>query len=77
MRRKRKRLRTTLLESCEASEMVEDLKVKIGSPEEVFWTDLKAKVEADNLQCRRQLEINDNLLAFAKRKIAVEKEKIK
>jgi len=56
--------------------VVEDLKVKIGSVEEVFWTDLKAKVESDNLQCRRQMEINEHLLIFAREKIAWEKKNL-
>ena len=57
--------------------MAEELKVKIGSAEEVFWTDLKDKVVADNAQCRRQMEINEHLLILAEGKIALEKEKLK
>lgn len=57
--------------------MTEDLKVKIGTPEEVFWTDLKSKVETDNLNLRRQIEINTHLLIFANEKIAAEKKKLK
>lgn len=57
--------------------MSEDLKVKIGSAEEVFWTDLKSKVETDNLNLRRQIEINTHLLIFANDKIAVERKKLK
>lgn len=57
--------------------MTEDLKVKIGTPEEVFWTDLKSKVETDNLNLRRQIEINTHLLVFVEQKISAEKKKLK
>lgn len=55
----------------------EDLKVKIGSPEEVFWTDLRTKVETDILNMKRQIEINERMILFANEKIEKEKEKFK
>ena len=55
----------------------EDLKVKIGSPEEVFWTDLRTKVESDIVNMKRQIEINERMILFANEKIEKEKEKFK
>ena len=55
----------------------EKLNVKIGTPEEVFWTDLKSKVENDILNMKRQIEINEQMILFANNKIEKEKEKLK
>jgi len=57
--------------------MSEDLKIKIGSPEVVWWTDLKEKVESDNVNLKRQIEINTRIIIFAEEKIELEKKKLK
>lgn len=57
--------------------MSEDLKVKIGTPEEVFWTELRDRIEKDTLQMERQIVMNHCLVGLAMEKIAEEKKKIK
>ena len=49
-----------------------DLGIKIGSPNEKFWTDLKKKIEDDVLMAQRQIEVNEHILEFAKEKILQE-----
>lgn len=61
----------------EKIEVPKDLGVKIGSPEQVFWNDLKDKLTADNLNHERQIQINIHAMALAEEKIAKEKEKFK
>ena len=54
-----------------------DLKAKIGTKEEVFWTNLRDKLEDDNLNHARQIKINDRIIYFAEENIRMEKEKFK
>ena len=54
----------------------EDLKLKIGSPEEVFWTNLRDKLTDDNINHKRQIIINSHMIAFAETRILQEKGKL-
>lgn len=49
--------------------MTEDLKAKIGTPEEVFWTGVKEKCETDILGAKREIEINEHIIKLAEEKI--------
>ena len=51
-----------------------DLKVEIGSPEQVFWTDVKGNAESHIKALERELKINNALLEIAQHKINLEKE---
>ena len=55
----------------------EDLGIKIGSKEEVFWTDAKMKLENSILQYTESLQGDKLMLELAERRIAEEKEKFK
>ncbi len=54
-----------------------DLGIKIGTPEEVFWTDLKKKLEEDVKNFGRQIDVNLIVIEYANKRIAVEKKKLK
>ncbi len=54
-----------------------DLGVKIGSKEEVFWTDVKEKAEQDILNNKHAIVINEGIIVIAEAKIAEEKESFK
>ena len=54
----------------------EDLGIKIGTPEEAFWTDLKKRIEKEMEHSRHELIINSEVLKLAERKLEEEKEKI-
>ena len=56
--------------------MTKDLKVKFGTETEVFWTDLKKKIEADILNAKRQIEVNEYIVKLTLAKIADEKRKV-
>ena len=59
-------------------EMKEALKsVKIGTPEEVFWTDAKRKLENSIVQYTESLLADKLTLELAKKRIAEEKAKFK
>ncbi len=59
-------------------ERTEALKtVKIGSPEEVFWTDAKRKLENSIMTYTESLLADKQTLELAIRRIAEEKEKFK
>ena len=59
-------------------EMKEALKsVKIGTPEEVFWTDAKRKLETSTMEYRESLIGDEMMLELANKRIAEEKEKFK
>lgn len=53
----------------------EDLGIKIGTPEEAFWTQTKKEVEANTLNARRTILMNDELIKLCDRKISEEKAK--
>ncbi len=53
----------------------DDLQLKVGTKEEAFWTGVKNKVEEDTMQAKRQIEINNVTLAFAKTRIKEEESK--
>ena len=57
--------------------MTEDLGIKIGSKEEVFWTDAKRKLENSILQYTESLIGDKIMLKLAEKRIAEEKEKFK
>lgn len=50
----------------------EDLGVKIGTPEEKFWTDTKKKSEEEILQCKRVIELDQEIIKYAEKRIAEE-----
>lgn len=52
-----------------------DLKLVVATVEGAFWIGVKNKIEADNLQDKRQREINNITLEFAEKKIKEEKAK--
>ena len=56
---------------------IKDVGLKIGTPAEIFWIDLKKKIENDILMANRQIEVNQHILVLADKKIAAEKEKLK
>lgn len=57
--------------------MTDDLGIKIGSKEEVFWTDAKRKLENSILMYTESLIGDKAMLELANRRIAEEKEKFK
>ena len=57
--------------------MTKDLGIKIGSKEEVFWTDAKIKLENSILQYTESLQGDKLMLELANKRIAEEKEKFK
>jgi len=57
------------------SEEQEDLGIKIGTPEEAFWTDLKKKLEKDMDNARHELIINAEVLKLCDKKIEDEQNK--
>tara|TARA_R100001480_G_scaffold29257_1_gene39774 strand:- start:1465 stop:1683 length:219 start_codon:yes stop_codon:yes gene_type:complete len=50
----------------------EDLGVKIGSKEEVFWTDAKRRIDEDIFQAERVIQMNKHLLILIEERIAEE-----
>ena len=58
-------------------EVPKDLGIKIGSLEEVFWTDLKRALEKSILQYTESLQGDKLMLELANKRIAEEKEKFK
>ena len=54
-----------------------DLGVKIGSKDEVFWTEMEEKAEGEILNNRREIEINEAIISHARTRIRLEKEKFK
>lgn len=55
----------------------DDLGIKIGSKEEVFWADAKIKLENSILQYTESLMGDKLMLELANKRIAEEKEKFK
>ena len=58
-------------------EVPKDLGIKIGSKEEVFWTDAKRKLEVSIVQYAQSLIGDKLMLDLANKRIAEEKEKFK
>lgn len=54
-----------------------DLGIKIGSEDEVFWTNAKKSTEKEIKSCERTIEMDKHLLTFIEERIASEKEKFK
>ena len=54
-----------------------DLGIKIGSKEEVFWTDAQRKLENSIMQYTESLIGDKLMLELANKRIAEEKEKFK
>lgn len=54
-----------------------DLNIKIGSPEEVIWTNVKKNTEAEIKEQEAGLMVNKEILALAEKKIVEEQEKFK
>ena len=54
-----------------------DLGIKIGSKEEVFWTDAKRKLENSIIQYTESLIGDKLMLELAEKRIKKEKEKFK
>jgi hypothetical protein len=51
--------------------------IKIGTPEEKFWADLKERTIKANEQCEREIIINNSIVTLCDLRIAEEKEKFK
>ena len=58
-------------------EVPKDLGIKIGSKEEVFWTDIKRKMEESILMYTESLMGEKLMLELANKRIAEEKAKFK
>ena len=58
-------------------QIAEKLDAKIGTETQVFWTRLRDKLEADITAGKREIEINQHVIAFAEAKIKEEKQKFK
>ena len=54
-----------------------DLGVKIGTPEQVFWKDVKKKCEEMIEQIKHETIIQEHILKLCEKKILVEEQKIK
>ena len=54
-----------------------DLGIKIGSPEEIFWTDVKTKAKQSILDNERSMIINKAIVDLASKKIEEEINKLK
>ena len=52
-----------------------DLGVKIGSPDEVFWTAVEAKCKETILQCEREIIVQQHVMILTRKKIEEEKAK--
>ena len=50
----------------------EDLGVKLGTKDEVFWSDMKKATEDQNLQANRTLELNETILKHCEQRISEE-----
>ena len=61
----------------EVSEEPKDLGIKIGTPEQAFWADMKTKAEGEILNHMRGIQISEAIIVLAKARIAEEKEKFK
>ena len=64
-------------EMKEDIEVPKDLGIKIGTKEEVFWTDVKRKMEDSILMYTESLLGEKLMLELAEKRIAEEKEKFK
>ena len=56
-------------------EIPKDLGVKVGTPLEVLWTNVKTQTEAEITQHENAIIINKELLKIAKDKILLEQRK--
>ena len=61
----------------EKIEVPKDLGIKIGRKEEVFWTDVKRKMEESILMYTESLMGEKLMLELAEKRIAEEREKFK
>ena len=52
-----------------------DLGVTMGTPEQVFWTDVKNKCEDSILRCKREIVIQEHILRLTKEQIIFYTEK--
>ena len=52
--------------------MSEDLGIKVGTPEEAFWTSVEKKAKEDVIAAKHQIEISELIIEFAVKKIAAE-----
>jgi len=50
-----------------------DLKVKIGTPKEAAWTNLKANMEQKTLQAEIEIIVNNTIIELAEKEIEKEK----
>ena len=52
--------------------MSEDLGIKVGTPEEAFWTTIEKQARTDVLAAKHQIELSELIIEFAVKKIAAE-----
>ena len=64
-----------LLENTMSQKKSEDLGIKIGSKDEVMWSELKTKTEQYLESVRKELIVQTAILALAEDKIAEEQKK--
>lgn len=50
----------------------EDLKIKVGTKDEVFWTGIKNKCEEGIVNAKREIVINGHVIKLATEKIVEE-----
>jgi hypothetical protein len=59
------------------SKKPEDLQIKVGTQEEVYWTDVKEKCEESIFQKKNSIEMDKKCLKLAEKKLALEERKKK
>jgi hypothetical protein len=55
-----------------AGELIEEKDVKIGTPEEAAWTQIKKQAETERDQMKRSLIISDEIIILAEKMIKKE-----
>jgi|TARA_R100001244_G_C5079276_1_gene113458 hypothetical protein len=49
-----------------------DIELKMGTPDEVFWTEMKEMTLKQNIQANRTLELNESILKHCEMRIEQE-----
>ena len=58
-------------------EVPKDLGLKIGTPEEVFWTTVKDSVKKQISDSQAQIDMNKHMLPYVERRIKEEQRRAK
>lgn len=62
----------SLMKNMEQLKEPEDLGIKVGTPDESFWTDMQKMTLDQNKTADRTLELNKVILAYCEKRIAEE-----